>query len=201
MKLKYAIALTGGIAVGKSSAMSFMSMYGFRCIDADKIAHDILDEQRDKIASMFGNEVLSTNGVNRAELGKIVFADANKRKDLESLLHPLIYDKIMALAQVEEKRKFPYFIDIPLFFENERYDIDKSLVVYAPKDLQIQRLMKRNSLSYEDAMQRINSQMDIEEKKLKATYIIDNTKDIKHLQNECEKVRGIILEDFKEGGI
>jgi dephospho-CoA kinase len=197
MKLKYAIALTGGIAVGKSSAMSFMSMYGFRCIDADKIAHDILDEQRDKIASMFGNEVLSTNGVNRAELGKIVFADANKRKDLESLLHPLIYDKIMALAQVEEKRKFPYFIDIPLFFENERYDIDKSLVVYAPKDLQIQRLMKRNSLSYEDAMQRINSQMDIEQKKLKATYIIDNTKDIKHLQNECEKVRGIILEDFK----
>lgn len=197
MKLKYAIALTGGIAVGKSSAMSFMSMYGFRCIDADKIAHDILDEQRDKIESMFGSEVLSATGVNRVELGKIVFADMKKRKLLESLLHPLIYDRIMALAQIEEERKFPYFIDIPLFFENKRYDIDKSLVVYAPKDLQIQRLMKRNNLSREEAIMRINSQLDIEQKKLQATYIIDNTKDIKHLQNECEKVRGIILEDFK----
>lgn len=197
MKLKYAIALTGGIAVGKSSAMSFMSMYGFRCIDADKIAHDILDEQRDKIESMFGSEVLSATGVNRVELGKIVFADMEKRKLLESLLHPLIYDRIMALAQIEEERKFPYFIDIPLFFENKRYDIDKSLVVYAPKDLQIQRLMKRNNLSREEAIMRINSQLDIEQKKLQATYIIDNTKDIKHLQNECEKVRGIILEDFK----
>ena len=197
MKLKYAIALTGGIAVGKSSAMSFMSMYGFRCIDADKIAHDILDEQRDKIKSMFGSEVLSATGVNRVELGKIVFADMEKRKSLESLLHPLIYDRIMALAQIEEERKFPYFIDIPLFFENKRYDIDKSLVVYAPKDLQIQRLMKRNNLSREEAIMRINSQLDIEQKKLQATYIIDNTKDIKHLQNECEKVRGIILEDFK----
>ncbi|CUV66167.1 Dephospho-CoA kinase [Sulfurovum sp. enrichment culture clone C5] len=197
MKLKYAIALTGGIAVGKSSAMSFMSMYGFRCIDADKIAHDILDEQRDKIESMFGSEVLSATGVNRVELGKIVFADMEKRKSLESLLHPLIYDRIMALAQIEEERKFPYFIDIPLFFENKRYDIDKSLVVYAPKDLQIQRLMKRNNLSREEAIMRINSQLDIEQKKLQATYIIDNTKDIKHLQNECEKVRGIILEDFK----
>lgn len=197
MKLKYAIALTGGIAVGKSSAMSFMSMYGFRCIDADKIAHDILDEQREEIASMFGSEVLSATGVNRVELGKIVFADVEKRKLLESLLHPLIYDRIMALAQIEEKRKFPYFIDIPLFFENKRYDIDKSLVVYAPKDLQIQRLMKRNNLSREEAIMRINSQLDIEQKKSQATYIIDNTKDIKHLQNECEKVRGIILEDFK----
>lgn len=197
MKLKYAIALTGGIAVGKSSAMSFMSMYGFRCIDADKIAHDILDEQRDKIEFMFGSEVLSATGVNRVELGKIVFADMEKRKSLESLLHPLIYDRIMALAQIEEERKFPYFIDIPLFFENKRYDIDKSLVVYAPKDLQIQRLMKRNNLSREEAIMRINSQLDIEQKKLQATYIIDNTKDIKHLQNECEKVRGIILEDFK----
>jgi dephospho-CoA kinase len=199
MKLKYAIALTGGIAVGKSSAMSFMSMYGFRSIDADKIAHVTLDEQREKIASMFGKGIISDNKVNRVELGKIVFANSTKRKELESLLHPLIYDKIISLSELEEQREFPYFIDIPLFFENKRYDIEKSLVVYAPKDLQIQRLMKRNSLSDKDALLRINSQLDIEHKKLQASYVIDNTKDIKHLQNECEKVRGIILKDFNKG--
>ncbi len=199
MKLKYAIALTGGIAVGKSSAMSFMSMYGFRSIDADKIAHVTLDEQKEKIASMFSKSLIMGSAVNRVELGKIVFADKDKRKELESLLHPLIYDKIMHLAALEEQREFPYFIDIPLFFENKRYDIAKSLVVYAPKDLQIQRLIKRNNLSSEDAILRINSQLDIEQKKELATYIIDNTKDIRHLQNECEKVRGIILEDFKQG--
>lgn len=199
MKLKYAIALTGGIAVGKSSAMSFMSMYGFRSIDADKIAHMTLDEQREKIELMFGSNVISDNMVNRAELGKIVFADIEKRKELEALLHPIIFDKIMSLAFIEEQREFPYFIDIPLFFENKRYDIERSLVVYTPKELQLARLIKRNTLSHEDALLRINSQLDIEQKKLKATYIIDNTQDIKHLQNECEKVRGIILEDFKKG--
>jgi dephospho-CoA kinase len=199
MKLKYAIALTGGIAVGKSSAMSFMSMYGFRSIDADKIAHMVLDEQKEAIVSMFGHSVIGNSAIDRAELGKIVFADVNKRKDLEVLVHPIIYDKIIKLAEIEEQRRFPYFIDIPLFFENKRYDIERSLVIYAPKELQIQRLMKRNNFSYNEALLRINSQMDIEQKKLLSTYLIDNTKDIKHLQNECETVRGIILEDFKEG--
>ncbi|MGW8168734.1 MAG: dephospho-CoA kinase [Sulfurovaceae bacterium] len=197
MKLKYAIALTGGIAVGKSSTISFMSLYGFRCIDADKIAHQIIEEQRDAIISLFGSHVIKDEKVDRKEIGKIVFANAEMRAKLETLLHPLIYDKIMTLAAQEEKRKFPYFIDIPLFFENKRYKIDRSLVVYAPKSEQIKRLMKRNALSEQEALLRIESQMDIEEKKRLATYVIDNSKDLKHLQQECERVRDIILNDYK----
>ena len=197
MKLQYAIALTGGIAVGKSSTISFMSLYGFRCIDADKIAHQTIEEQRDAIISLFGPHVIKDEKIDRREIGKIVFANAEMRAKLETLLHPLIYDKIMALAVQEEKRKFPYFIDIPLFFENKRYKIDRSLVVYAPKSEQIKRLMKRNALSEQEALLRIESQMDIEEKKRLATYVIDNSKDLKHLQKECERVRDIILDDYK----
>ncbi|MDY0195561.1 MAG: dephospho-CoA kinase [Sulfurovaceae bacterium] len=197
MTLNYAIALTGGIAVGKSSTISFMSLYGFRCIDADKIAHQTIEEQRDAIISMFGSDILKDGKIDRKEIGKIVFANAEMRAKLEALLHPLIYDKIMALASQEEKRKFPYFIDIPLFFENKRYKIDRSLVVYAPKSEQIKRLMKRNALSEQEALLRIESQMDIEEKRRLATYVIDNSKDLKHLQQECERVRDIILNDYK----
>ncbi|MDD5406386.1 MAG: dephospho-CoA kinase [Sulfurovaceae bacterium] len=198
MKLDHAIALTGGIAVGKSSTISFMSLYGFRCIDADKIAHQTIDEQRDAIISMFGSHIVKDEKIDRKEVGKIVFANAKMRSELEALLHPIIYDKIIALASQEEKRGFPYFIDIPLFFENKRYKIDRSLVVYAPKTEQIKRLMKRNALSEYEALQRIESQMDIEEKKRLATYVIDNSKDLKHLQKECERVRYIILHDYKD---
>jgi len=197
MTLNYAIALTGGIAVGKSSTITFMSLYGFRCIDADKIAHQTIEEQRDAIISMFGSHILKDGKIDRKEIGKIVFANAKMRSELEALLLPLIYDKIMTLASQEEKRKFPYFIDIPLFFENKRYKIDRSLVVYAPKSEQIKRLMKRNALSEQEALLRIESQMDIEEKKRLATYVIDNSKDLKHLQQECERVRDIILNDYK----
>lgn len=197
MTLNYAIALTGGIAVGKSSTISFMSLYGFRCIDADKIAHQTIEEQRDAIISLFGSHIIKDEKVDRKEIGKIVFANAKKRAELEALLHPLIYDKIMTLAAQEEKREFPYFIDIPLFFENKRYKIDRSLVVYAPKSEQIKRLMKRNALSEQEALLRIETQMDIEEKKQLATYVIDNSKDLKHLQQECERVRDMILHDYK----
>lgn len=197
MKLNYAIALTGGIAVGKSSTISFMSLYGFRCIDADKIAHQTIEEQRDAIISIFGSHILKDEKIDRKEIGKIVFANAKMRSELEALLHPLIYDKIMTLAAQEEKRKFPYFIDIPLFFENKRYKIDRSLVVYAPKSEQIKRLMKRNGLNEDEALLRIESQMDIEEKRRLATYVIDNSKDLKHLQQECERVHDIILNDYK----
>jgi len=199
MPFKNAIALTGGIAVGKSSAIAILSLYGFRCIDADKVAHQTLNEQRDKIANMFGGETIKDGKVDRKKLGSIVFNDKNKLLELEALLHPLIYDKIVELATIEEQRNFPYLIDIPLFFEKKSYNIAKSLVVYTPRDEQIKRLMKRDGYSLDEATIRVNSQLDIEEKKSMATYIIDNSGNLKQLQKECEKARVKILEDFDIG--
>ena len=88
-------------------------------------------------------------------------------------------------------------VDIPLFFETNRYPINQSIVVYIPQALQLERLMKRDSSLKEEAEERILSQVDIEEKKQKATYLIDNQGDMKALQLLCDKVKDSIISNHK----
>ncbi len=196
MAFEYAVVLTGGIATGKSSATILLSLYGFRFIDADKIAHAMLDQHSEKIISLFGSEFATDGKVDRIKLGALVFTDPEKRKALESLLHPLIYDEIVLQSEVQDRFGKPYIIDIPLFFEGNRYPIKKSIVVYTSKTKQLERLMKRDAYSQEEAMRRIESQMDIEEKRKHATYVIDNNGDLKQLQYECDRVKDEILFAF-----
>jgi len=190
---KNAIALTGGIATGKSSVVKILD---FPTIDADRIAHEILDSQQDKIAKLFGNEFIKDNRVNRKALGSLIFSNSKAKKKLEQFIHPLIYAKIEQLSSQYDKFNKPYVIDIPLFFETNRYPIKKSLLVYAPKEIQLKRLMQRDSLSQKEAQQRIESQMDIELKKEKATYLIDNSQDLKTLQAECARVKELVVFHF-----
>ena len=197
MRYKHAIALSGGIATGKSSVVSIFLEFGFSIIDADKIAHRILDRQVDKIAKIFGGQYCTEQGVDRKALGSLVFADKKAKEKLESLLHPLIEKEIERLSLELDKLGKPYLVDIPLFFEFERYNISSSIVVYAPIEIQLSRLMTRDECSKDEAYRRINSQMDIELKKSKATYVIDNSKDMIHLQNECMRIRDLILKKYK----
>lgn len=183
---KYAIALTGGIATGKSTVASLMKLHGIAVIDADEIAHELLDQNSDTIAKMFGDEFVRKGKVLRTNLGKIIFTDEAKKKELEAFIHPLIREEIEKRAQEFDSREFPYLIDIPLFFENGAYDIKDSVVVYTPPEIQLERYMKRNGLSEEEAKLRINSQMSIDEKKARATWVIDNSSKLKHLQAEVE---------------
>ena len=183
---EYAIALTGGIATGKSTVASLMKLHGIAVIDADEIAHELLDIHHTEIARMFGEQYVRNGKVLRTELGKIIFTDEAKKKELEAFIHPLIREEIERRAAVYDSREFPYLIDIPLFFENGAYDIKDSVVVYTPPEVQLERYMKRNGLSEEEAKIRINSQMSIDEKKARATWIIDNSYKLKHLQAECE---------------
>jgi len=184
---EHAIALTGGIATGKSTVCNILKLYGFSIIDADKIAHEILEEQKDQIEKIFGKKYIKNGKVDRASLGKLIFSDKEAKKELEKLLHPLIKKRIENESLKLEKYKVPYIIDIPLFFETKNYPIKKVVLVYAPKDIQLKRLIEREGLSKEEAIKRIDSQIDIEKKKEKATYIIDNSKDFKHLQKEVDK--------------
>lgn len=187
MKLyEYAIALTGGIATGKSTVASLMKLHGIAVIDADEIAHELLDIHHLEIARMFGDKYVRNGKVLRTELGKIIFTDEAKKKELEAFIHPLIREEIERRAAVYDSREFPYLIDIPLFFENGAYDIKDSVVIYTPPEVQLERYMKRNGLSEDEAKIRINSQMGIDEKKARATWIIDNSYKLKHLQAECE---------------
>jgi len=195
-EFKHAIALTGGIATGKSTVASLFMMHGFLTIDADKIAHKLLDINSSKIAELFGEEYIENNKVIRKELGNLIFNNKMEKKKLENFIHPLIKEQIIKDARVFEEQKKPYLIDIPLFFENRNYNIQNSIVVYTPKEIQIERLIKRDNSTQEEALSRINNQMDIEDKKLLANYIIDNSKNLKNLQNEVERIKKELLENI-----
>ena len=198
MSFKYAIALTGGIATGKSTVASLLALNGMRVIDADTISHEILDASYAWVEETFSKEYVDGSKVNRAKLGTLVFSDKKSKDILEAYLHPKIKEEILKQSIKQDSFKFPYLIDIPLFFEKGGYDIKECVVVYTPSNIQLDRYIKRNGYSKEESLKRINSQMDIEEKKEKATWIIDNSKNLKHLQQECEDFVDMIKEKYKD---
>jgi len=196
MAFEYAVALTGSIATGKSSVARMFEADGFCIIDADTVAHEVLESQQDAIGRMFGDEVIQDGKVDRKVLGSVIFADPSKRKALEQLLHPLIYDVIESKAKEEDAKRKPYIVDIPLFFEGGRYPIERSLVVYATPEQQLERAMARDGLDEEAVLERIASQIDSAKKRSLADYVIDNTKDQAHLRREYEQARDAILKEF-----
>ena len=192
-QFKNAIVLTGGIATGKSTVASLFMLHGFLTIDADKIAHKILDQNTSRITELFGSQYIQDNKVNRPKLGNLIFNNTVEKKRLEAFIHPLIKEQIIKEAQIFEQQNKPYLIDIPLFFENKNYDIDKSIVVYTTKDIQLQRLIKRDNSTVEDAQSRISNQMDIDIKKELSTFVINNNLNLKNLQNEVERVKKLLI--------
>jgi len=195
MAFKHAIALTGSISTGKSTTVKLFKSFGFYVIDADTIAHQVLDEQHQAIADMFGEAFVKEGKVDRKALGSIVFRDDEKRKALEALLHPLIYEEIERQSTNQDRKEKPYFIDIPLFFESGRYPIKKSLVVYATKAQQLERLISREGYTEQEAHNRINTQIPVEEKRKRANYVIDNSGTLMQLEKECKRVKEEILND------
>ena len=196
MAFKYAIALTGSIATGKSTVASLLALNGMRVIDADTISHEILDNSIDWVKETFGDEFVRLKKVDRAKLGELIFSNKEAKKLLEDFLHPKIKVEIEKRSQKQDRLKFPYLIDIPLFFENSNYDIKESVVVFTPPNLQLDRFMKRNGYSKEESLRRIANQLPIEEKRNRATWVIDNSKDLKHLQQECENFVDVIKSKY-----
>ncbi|GAA6988676.1 dephospho-CoA kinase [Helicobacter pylori] len=189
MVLKNAIALTGGIGTGKSATIKILESQGYKILDADKIAHQLLQEYRFKIAQHFGSEILEMGILNRKKLGTIVFQKANELKWLEDFLHPLIRECMLKKAYELEKNHQAYFLDIPLFFEvggKKRYPVSKVVLIYAPRALQIERLLERDKLKEAEILQRLACQMDIEQKRAMSDYIIDNSSSLKDLAKQVE---------------
>lgn len=188
MAFEHAIILTGGIASGKSTACTLLKLRGFTIIDADVIAHKVLEEQHGEIARLFGEAFVVDGKVDRKKLGALIFADSEARAKLEGLLHPLIQEKITNESERMDGFNVPYLIDIPLYFERESaYAAQKVAVVYTPKEIQIQRLCEREGFSETDALQRLNAQLDIEVKREKADFVIDNSGNLKQLQDEIDR--------------
>ncbi|OMD59664.1 dephospho-CoA kinase [Paenibacillus odorifer] len=185
------IGLTGGIASGKSTVSALLVNKGARLVDADVIAREVMLPGHEVLAAaakQFGKEILFPDGtLNRAKLGEIVFQDPVALQTLNNLTHPAIRqeikDRMYSMEQEEPKRLI--IVDIPLLFESGLETLFREIVVvYVPREMQIARLMERNRLSLEEAEARLNAQMDIEQKRNKADYIIDNSGDLAYTEQQ-----------------
>lgn len=177
------IGLTGGIACGKSTVAAMLAERGAFVVDADRVAREVVmpgEPALAEVAAVFGQAVIRDDGtLDRKKLGEIVFADPEKRKQLEGILHPAIRERMWTRIR-QAKADDPARIvvaDIPLLYETGQEKLyDGVIVVYVPRKLQIERLLRRNpELSEEQARGRIGTQMDIERKKELADWVIDNS--------------------------
>jgi len=178
--------LTGGVASGKSLVAEKLAQLGAVVIDADLIAREVLrpgEPAFDEVAEYFGKEVLTDNNeVDRKKLGAVIFNDKEKREALNRITHPRIRERMMArLARLrsdhteDSERRKVVVLDIPLLIESELEDkVDCVIVVYADEETRLRRLIKRDSLTKEEARARIAAQIPLKEKLKAADYIIDN---------------------------
>lgn len=166
------IALTGGIASGKSLVGAYLQGRGIPVIDADDVVHQLLREDaevKDKIRQTFGDSVFAADGsVDRKALGAQVFTDSTKRKLLESWLHPKTRERIEAFYGQHQGQPLAVSI-IPLLFESELEDrYDTVWLLETPEELQVARLQQSRAMSRADAQARIASQMPLLEKRERA---------------------------------
>ena len=191
------IGITGSIACGKSLVSNYLQEKGYTIIDADKIGHMALenDEVKKQLVNKFGKSILKDNEVNRVTLGKLVFENNENLKELNNIIHPQIRKNISEQIQVHKNEKL-VFVDVPLLFEAKFDDlVEKIVVVSLDEKIQLERLMNRNSLSKEEALQRIKSQIPIREKEKLGDYVVDNSFTQENTYNQVDR----ILEKLKLG--
>jgi dephospho-CoA kinase len=174
------IGVTGGIATGKTTVDRMLAAHGAAVIDADELAREAVlpgEQALDEIVRRFGNDVIQSDGsLDRGRLGAIVFADPEARSDLERITHPRILELTRERIASALAGPAPLVaVDIPLLFENAREVMFEGvLLVYAPRETQLRRLRERNGLDASAAQQRLAAQMPIDEKRDRATWVIDN---------------------------
>ncbi|MFQ5449909.1 MAG: dephospho-CoA kinase [Nitrospinaceae bacterium] len=189
------VGLTGGMGSGKTLAASFFKERGAHVIDADAICRDLVRPHQpawEEIVHHFGRDILNPDqSLHRTKLAEVVFHDEKKRALLEKILHPRVFE-------VEEKlfqsicAKEPHaliVVDAALLIESGNYrQMDKVLVVTSDRENQVRRVMRRNSLSREQVLARLESQMSLEEKIKKADYVLENNSTIQSLRTKVESL-------------
>ena len=191
----YRIGLTGSIATGKSTVTNMLKELGAFVIDCDKTARDVVapgTRGLAKIEAAFGKDAIAADGsMDRVYIGDLVFRNPEMKKRLENILFPLIFEALdEELLRLEREGATPVvFLDMPLLYE-VKYDsyVDEVWLVYAPFEVQLSRLMKRNGYTKEEALLRIHSQISVDKKKSLAQQVIDNSR---ILEDTKEQVRSL----------
>ncbi|HZT59602.1 MAG TPA: dephospho-CoA kinase [Pyrinomonadaceae bacterium] len=189
------VGLTGSIAVGKSFVAGVLAGLGCRVLDADDAARRVVEPGTrglGAVAEAFGREVLGADGtLDRAKLGSIVFGDEAKRKLLNSILHPLIIeeqDEVLKTWEAEDPRGIAV-VDAALMIESGGYKrFDKLVVAHCRAGVQLERLMRRNNLSREEAERRIAAQMPQAEKLRYADFSVDTSGTFDETKRQVEEV-------------
>lgn len=194
------IGLTGGIASGKSTVSRALRELGAIIIDADEVAHAIIEPGKPAwkdIVEHFGLGVLNPDQtIDREKLGAIVFNDPEKLQVLNQITHPRVGEQFKQIITTlrAEKSDAVLFMEVPLLYETHMERIcDEVWVVWVDEETQIQRLMKRDGLSREDALKRIDAQMSLDEKARRADFVIDNRYSIEETIASATKYYNNIL--------
>ncbi|HFI0255894.1 TPA: dephospho-CoA kinase [Streptococcus suis] len=194
------IGLTGGIASGKSTVTAFLRNHGYPVIDADAVVHE-LQAKGGKLYQIlleeFGEEILSVDGnLDRAKLGQAVFADSSLRVRLSDLQDKIIKEELLTRRDVLKQTEQVVFMDIPLLYEADYSgEVDEVWLVYVDRAQQLDRLIKRNGLSVQDAENRLAAQLPLEEKRAKAQVVIDNGGAVEVTLAQVAQ----LLEELKDG--
>ena len=190
----YVIGLTGGIGCGKSEAAHFLESLGAAHFDADAVSRALTAENGealDGIRRVFGDGVFREDGsLDRAKLGKLVFSSEPARRALEGIMHPLVQrDMLIAMDEAAKSGVNVVILDVPLLFETGMDALcDETWALYVPRERQIARIVARDGLSPEDAEARIDSQMPVEDRNARATYVVNTDRPIERTQAELEQL-------------
>jgi dephospho-CoA kinase len=184
------IGLTGGIASGKSTVSAMFTDMGITVIDADieaRLAVEPGEKAYNEIVSHFGKDILEEDRtINRPKLGEIIFNNEEKRLLLNSIVHPAVRERMAEKRKkAEADDEKAVVLDIPLLFESKLTGlVEKIIVVYVDEQTQLERLMKRNGFSEEEASSRIRSQMPLKDKVGLADAVIDNSGSIEESKQQ-----------------
>jgi dephospho-CoA kinase len=194
------VALTGGIATGKSYCLARFEARGVPVIDADRLAREAVMPGSRALAAVvtrFGSSILRVDGsLDRAALGRIVFNDRAARADLEAIVHPEVYRRIGEWFVSRPPATRFAMADIPLLFETgHNHDFDRVVVAACDPQLQLRRLMSRDSLDEPEARARLNAQWPIDEKVARATHVIRTDGTVADTDAQVRTVYELLIAD------
>ena len=198
----FIIGLTGGIGSGKSAAATILKRLGLKIIDLDQITHNLMKPRElgyIEIKKEFGEKYIDTKGaIDRKLLREEIFSSSDLKKRIESILHPIIFEECSKQLNKLKHEKYIVLV-IPLLFETKNYIslIDESLLIDCDLETQIERVIKRDSVSKALANRIIKNQMNRQEKQLLADKVILNDGNINHLKTQLDSYYKKLLKEIK----